>query len=102
MRTSTYGPRRERGVNGQIRADRGGGVSPGLHQSAAREGWGHLLDRQAERSRGDGLALAQRGDAPPSLRAAKGGATNVAGLRAPSSSEVRLRLVSRIWYDFML
>lgn len=80
----------------------GEGYHPACTRAQRREGWGHPLDRQAQRSRGDGLALAQRGDAPPSLRAAKGGATNIAGLRPPSSSEVRLRLISRIWHDFML
>jgi hypothetical protein len=40
------------------------GDRPACTRAKRREGRGYRLDRQAERLRGDGLALAQRGDAP--------------------------------------
>jgi hypothetical protein len=70
MCTSTSGPRRERGVNGQIGPIEAEGDRPACTRAKRREGWGYRLDRQAERLRGDGLALAQRGDALPSNRTA--------------------------------
>lgn len=48
----------------------GEGDHPACTGAQRREGWGYPRDRQAERVRGDGLALAQRGAAPPFNRGA--------------------------------
>ena len=91
MAPSTSGPRRERGVNVQIRADRGGGGSPGLHRSEAEGRLGIPPRSPSERAAraGDGPALAQRGAAPPSIRAHRArpiystGSGEGSGSRAP-------------------
>lgn len=43
------------------------GYRPACTKAKRREGWGYHRDRQAQRLRGDGLALAERGAAPPTL-----------------------------------